>query len=132
IAEAEAVVAAFQHAGNPGVVAIGGKMYDRPHLSRAERILARAAKQRQRLIGPFEFSLRGINVRGIRTIWFSLGLLAFTATPVLAEAFANGDIKISQPSIRATPHGAKVAGGYMTISNTGSDADRLVGGSSGF
>lgn len=46
-AEAEAVVAAFQRAGNPGVVAIGGKMYDRPHLSRAERILARAAQQKK-------------------------------------------------------------------------------------
>jgi len=45
IAEAEAVVAAFRRAGNPGVVAIEGRMYDRPHLARAERILARAAQQ---------------------------------------------------------------------------------------
>jgi citrate lyase subunit beta/citryl-CoA lyase len=36
------VVAAFQAAGNPGVVGIGGKMYDRPHLRLAERLLARA------------------------------------------------------------------------------------------
>ena len=42
IAESRAVVEAFAAAGNPGVVAIGGKMYDRPHLRRAERILARA------------------------------------------------------------------------------------------
>src|SRR5262249_2814469 len=33
-----------------------------------------------------------------------------------------------QPWIRATPGGAKVAGGYMTIINTGSEPDRLVGG----
>lgn len=37
-----AVVAAFAAAGNPGVVGIEGKMYDRPHLRLAERLLARA------------------------------------------------------------------------------------------
>ncbi len=42
IAHSAAVVAAFEAAGNPGVVAIGGKMYDRPHLRLAERLLARA------------------------------------------------------------------------------------------
>jgi citrate lyase subunit beta/citryl-CoA lyase len=41
VAEARAVVEAFEAAGNPGVVGIGGKMYDRPHLKRAERLLAR-------------------------------------------------------------------------------------------
>lgn len=41
VAEARAVVEAF--AANPGmgVVGIGGKMFDRPHLRRAERVLAR-------------------------------------------------------------------------------------------
>lgn len=42
IAHASAVVTAFAEAGNPGVVGIDGKMYDRPHLKRAERLLARA------------------------------------------------------------------------------------------
>lgn len=42
IAEAMAVVEAFAASGNPGVVAIGGRMFDRPHLKRAERLLARA------------------------------------------------------------------------------------------
>ena len=42
IEESRAVVEAFAAAGNPGVVGIGGKMYDRPHLRRAERLLARA------------------------------------------------------------------------------------------
>lgn len=41
VAQARAVVEAFAAAGNPGVVAIDGKMYDRPHLKRAERLLAR-------------------------------------------------------------------------------------------
>ncbi len=42
IAHSAAVVAAFEAAGNPGVVGIDGKMYDRPHLRLAERLLARA------------------------------------------------------------------------------------------
>lgn len=45
-AEARSVVDAFAAAGNPGVVAIDGKMYDRPHLKRAERLLARAKAAR--------------------------------------------------------------------------------------
>lgn len=42
VARSAAVVAAFRAAGDPGVVAIDGKMYDRPHLRLAERLLARA------------------------------------------------------------------------------------------
>ncbi len=41
VARSRAVVDAFTAAGNPGVVAIDGKMYDRPHLRLAERLLAR-------------------------------------------------------------------------------------------
>src|SRR3989440_505545 len=42
IAKAQAIVDAFAAAPNAGVVGIGGVMYDRPHLSRADRLLARA------------------------------------------------------------------------------------------
>ena len=41
IAKAQAVVAAFAQNPTAGVVAIGGVMYDRPHLMRAEKLLAR-------------------------------------------------------------------------------------------
>jgi citrate lyase subunit beta/citryl-CoA lyase len=41
IAKAQAVVAAFAAKPAAGVVAIDGVMYDRPHLTRAERLLAR-------------------------------------------------------------------------------------------
>ncbi|WP_442577407.1 HpcH/HpaI aldolase/citrate lyase family protein [Mesorhizobium sp. ASY16-5R] len=41
LSEARMVIEAFAAAGNPGVVGIGGKMFDRPHLRRAERLLAR-------------------------------------------------------------------------------------------
>lgn len=43
VTHARSVVEAFAAAGNPGVVGIDGKMYDRPHLKRAERLLARAS-----------------------------------------------------------------------------------------
>jgi citrate lyase subunit beta/citryl-CoA lyase len=42
IRHAQAVVAAFEAAGNPGVVGLDGKMIDRPHLRLAQRLLARA------------------------------------------------------------------------------------------
>ena len=42
IAKAEAIVRAFAERPGIGVVAIDGEMVDRPHLKRAERILARA------------------------------------------------------------------------------------------
>ncbi|RNJ43208.1 CoA ester lyase [Mesorhizobium erdmanii] len=42
VQQSAAIVAAFEAAGNPGVVGIDGKMFDRPHLRLAERLLARA------------------------------------------------------------------------------------------
>jgi citrate lyase subunit beta / citryl-CoA lyase len=42
IAKAEAVIAAFAATPGVGVVGIDGVMYDRPHLERAKRLLARA------------------------------------------------------------------------------------------
>ena len=44
IAAAEAVVAAFAAEPAAGVVNIGGEMFDRPHLTRAERLLQRAGR----------------------------------------------------------------------------------------
>ena len=43
VGAAQAVVAAFAAAGGAGVVAHGGRMLDRPHLLRAQRVLALAA-----------------------------------------------------------------------------------------
>jgi len=50
-------------------------------------------------------------------------LAMFVATPVL------GQVQIEHAWTRATPPGAKVGGGYMTIKNAGA-ADKLVGASS--
>lgn len=39
-----------------------------------------------------------------------------------------GSLTITAPWTRATPRGAKVAGGYLKITNTGNAPDRLLGG----
>jgi periplasmic copper chaperone A len=49
--------------------------------------------------------------------------------PARAQEVRAGDLVITQPWSRATPGGAKVAGGYLTIENKGSTPDRLIGGS---
>jgi periplasmic copper chaperone A len=46
-----------------------------------------------------------------------------------AEEVKAGDLVITQAWSRATPGGAKVGGGYLTIENKGSVPDRLIGGS---
>jgi periplasmic copper chaperone A len=51
------------------------------------------------------------------------------AASARAEEIKAGDLVITQAWSRATPGGAKVAGGYLTIENKGSVADRLIGGS---
>jgi copper(I)-binding protein len=40
-----------------------------------------------------------------------------------------GNLVIATPWARATPKGAPVAGGYLSITNNGSEPDRLIGGS---
>lgn len=54
------------------------------------------------------------------------------ATGAFAHDYKVGDLEIVHPYARATPVNAPVSGGYMTIRNTGSEPDRLVGGSAGF
>src|SRR6202140_3538794 len=56
-------------------------------------------------------------------------LAALFAAPARAEEFQLGDLVISQAWSRATPGGAKIGAGYLTIENNGSAADRLMGGS---
>lgn len=58
----------------------------------------------------------------------ALALFAALAAPTLAHDYRAGELLVDHPWSRATPGGAKVAGGFMTIRNSGKDADRLVGG----
>lgn len=69
----------------------------------------------------------------ITRVWQILGMLAAAALacclPALAAEFTAGSIKVSEPWSRATPASAKVGAGYLTITNTGKEPDRLIGGS---
>jgi periplasmic copper chaperone A len=58
---------------------------------------------------------------------FLIALQSFSAR---ADDVKAGDLLISQPWSRATPAGAKVASGYLTIANRGTTPDRLLGASS--
>jgi copper(I)-binding protein len=55
-------------------------------------------------------------------------LSTLLAAPARAQEVKAGDLVITQAWSRATPGGAKVAGGYLTIENKGSTPDRLIGG----
>jgi uncharacterized protein YcnI/copper(I)-binding protein len=44
------------------------------------------------------------------------------------DTFKVGDITVEAPWTRATPGGAKVAGGYMKVTNNGSATEKLIGG----
>lgn len=66
-----------------------------------------------------------------RTSIFAAAVLALCiGAPAQAQDVTAGSLKISAPWTRATPKGASVGGGYLTITNTGTAADRLVGGAS--
>ena len=52
---------------------------------------------------------------------------ALLAAPASAQDGKAGDLVVTQAWSRATPGGAKIAGGYLTIENKGAAADRLIG-----
>ncbi|WP_274629936.1 copper chaperone PCu(A)C [Arvimicrobium flavum] len=54
-----------------------------------------------------------------------LAVLAFAGT-AFAHEYKAGTLDIDHPWTRATLPGAKVAAGYMTVKNSGSEPDRLV------
>ena len=57
--------------------------------------------------------------------------LAASTKPAMAAMAQAGDLMITAPWTRATPPGAKLAGGYLTLMNMGKTSDRLTGGSFG-
>ena len=59
----------------------------------------------------------------------TLAMLVFSlATTARTEEVKAGDLVVANAWSRATPGGAKVGGGYLTVTNNGSAADRLTGG----
>ncbi|AKI01403.1 hypothetical protein IMCC20628_02707 [Hoeflea sp. IMCC20628] len=65
-------------------------------------------------------------------ILLSTALLGFSTAIVSAHDYKVGELMIDHPVARATPPNAPVSGGYMTIHNNGSEADRLVSGEAAF
>jgi len=64
----------------------------------------------------------------IRTLT-AAAVAVFLASSAQAQEYKVGALVIDHPWTRATPKSAKVAGGYLKITNTGSTPDRLTGGS---
>jgi len=52
--------------------------------------------------------------------------LTLFAAPARAQEVKAGDLVITQAWSRATPGGAKIAGGFLTIENKGTAPDKLV------
>jgi copper(I)-binding protein len=52
--------------------------------------------------------------------------LALSASAVFAHEFTLGNLEIHHPASKATLPGQPVGGGFLTITNKGSEADRLV------
>ena len=59
-----------------------------------------------------------------------LALALFAAASLAhAHGYAVGELKIDHPWARATPGAVKNGAAYLTVSNTGKQADRLVAAS---
>jgi copper(I)-binding protein len=61
----------------------------------------------------------------IRTL-FLIAAAALLASPAWAQDYKLGSLEISQPWTRATAPTAKAGGGFVTITNKGTTADRLI------
>ena len=63
-----------------------------------------------------------------RSLRYVALLTCLFAAPAQGQEVKAGDLVISQAWSRATPGGAKIAGGYLTIENKGTAPDRLISG----
>ena len=67
----------------------------------------------------------------LRLMGIVMACIALLLGPAaLAHGYKAGSLAIHHPWTRATPAGARVAGGYLVIENEGSEPDRLLGGAS--
>jgi periplasmic copper chaperone A len=69
----------------------------------------------------------------LHSVTLALALaLAASAAPAFAQEFKAGDVVVEKPWARATPKGADVGAGYLTILNKGAAPDSLTGGAADF
>jgi len=73
-----------------------------------------------------------MSASSLRRVGAALAAAFFVSSSLaaLAKDFTAGAITIEQPWSRATPNGAEVASGYLSIRNTGDSPDRLVSATS--
>ncbi|SPP95163.1 conserved exported protein of unknown function [Bradyrhizobium vignae] len=69
---------------------------------------------------------KGITMKKTKLALLTISLLLTGCAVASADDVKAGDLVISQAWSRATPGGAKVAGGYLIIENKGTAPDRLV------
>ena len=62
----------------------------------------------------------------MKRILASLVALALSASAAFAHDFTLGNLEIDHPASKATLPGQPVGGGFMTITNKGGEADRLL------
>lgn len=70
-------------------------------------------------------ALRGTEDR-VGFLILAAALALFAAQPAFAHGYKIGQIEIGHPWARMTPAGAKVGGGYLSVTNKGAEPDRLV------
>jgi copper(I)-binding protein len=66
----------------------------------------------------------------LKLILVSAAVSALSVNAAAAHEFKIGALEIGHPWSRPTPKDANIAGGYLTITNKGKVADRLIGGTS--
>jgi periplasmic copper chaperone A len=64
----------------------------------------------------------------MKRLLMALAVVAAFSTTSSAHKFEKNGILIKHPWTRATADGARVGVGYLTITNTGKEADKLIGG----
>ena len=69
---------------------------------------------------------KDLPMKTLRTLALACGLAFLTTGAAFAHGYELGALKIGHPWSRATPKSAPVGGGFLTITNTGTTADRLV------
>ncbi|MEO0545040.1 MAG: copper chaperone PCu(A)C [Pseudomonadota bacterium] len=62
----------------------------------------------------------------MKNTFIAAALILGSANTALAETVQVGSLTIENPVARATPANAPVSAGYMTITNNGAEADRLI------
>lgn len=68
----------------------------------------------------------------MKNLVLSLSTVLAMTGAAFSHEYMVGDLIINHPVARATPANAPVSGGYMTITNNGSESDRLEGASVDF